>query len=187
MKENVNRNKLKIIIIIGKDLTQKTIEYMVKHRMREYGENKKDFENNEKDSIFFFLKDGTIIKAFGMLKPVTLYCDAKQYEIMGIGNIMAVEKSKWYGTILMKHIIDYLDNNGYVGMGGTDNPNFTFYEKCGFIFITKLLERFVYVDENTKEHRPEAWDDKMFIFDKNNKLQELIKSNGDIIIKVPLW
>lgn len=189
MKESIDTNKLIITTTIGKDLSQETIEYMVKHRMREYGENKKDFENNERNSIFFFLEDDDIIKAFGMLKPVTLYYDDKKYQIMGIWNIMAVEKSKWYGTVLMKHIMNYLKNNEHVGMGSTHGNNFTFYEKCGFRFIPGLLERVIYIDAINKEFRRESecWDHSMFMFDKNNELQGLVKGDKDVIVKVPFW
>lgn len=46
---------------------------MNSQRIKEYGENTKDFKNNEQDSTFFFLKERDEIKAFGMLKPITLY------------------------------------------------------------------------------------------------------------------
>ncbi|NMB56713.1 hypothetical protein GYA19_02130 [Candidatus Beckwithbacteria bacterium] len=47
-------NKFKIEEIIGKNLSSKLIDFMVKNRIREYGENTKDFENNEQESIFSF-------------------------------------------------------------------------------------------------------------------------------------
>lgn len=191
MREKNNLNDIKIIECIGNKLTPDIIDYMVKHRIKEYGENKKDFENNEKDSIFFFLKNDIVIKAFWMLKPVTLYCDSEQYQVMGIGNIMAVEKGKGYGTVLMNYIKNYLEQNDYIGIGSTHGNNFNFYEICGFTFIPTLIEKVAYIDKNTntKEHRrdSEKWDHQMFVFDKNNKLQELIKKNKDIVVKVPFW
>jgi len=191
MNNTHDTSQLKIAETIGKDLNQESIDFMVKNRIREYGKNTKDFENNERDSFFFFLKNGDIIKAFGMLKPVTFYCEDKQYQIMGIGNIMAVEKSKGYGTILMNYIRDYLEDNNYVGIGSTHSYAFDFYEKCGFTFVASLLEKVVYIDENDKEHRrtrdSEEWKHAMFIFGKDNQLEELIDGDEDIVIKVPFW
>ena len=189
MADISNINELKITEMLGKEMPQGTIDFMVQNRIREYGENTKDFENNEKESIFFFLKDGDSIKAFGMLKPVTLSYDSKKYHIMGIGNIIAVEKSKGYGTILMNHIRNYLENSEYIGMGNTHSNNFNFYEKCGFIFIPNLIEKIVYIDEKGKEYKrdSEQWDHEIFIFDKGNELNELINGDGDAVSNVPFW
>lgn len=41
---------------IGKELNRELINFMVQHRVREYGENTKDFENDERESIFFFIE-----------------------------------------------------------------------------------------------------------------------------------
>src|ERR1700690_21967 len=153
---------------IGKDLSPEIIKLMVDNRIREYGENTKDFENNERESIFFFLMDGSEIKAFGMLKPVKISYDSKEYQIMGIANIMAIEKSKRYGSILMDYVRKYLEKNSLVCIGNTHKDNFEFYKKCGFEFIPGLVERFVYIDEDSKEHRGDWAEYCMFIYDKDN-------------------
>lgn len=57
MIQNHNRNGLEIIEVFGKEMDQKIIKFMIENRIREYGKNKKSFENNEKESVFFFLKD----------------------------------------------------------------------------------------------------------------------------------
>ena len=131
---------LKIKLVIGRELDQNIIKFMVDKRIREYGENTKDFENNERGSTFFFLKDENKIKAFGMLKPVVLYFDQNEYQIMGLANVFAVEKNRGYGTILMEHIKTYLGNNRSVCIGNTHKDNFKFYQKCGFTFVPGLVE-----------------------------------------------
>ena len=117
-------------IVVGKDLPEEVIKMMEDQRIKEYGENTKDFRNNEKDSIFFFLKEGNKVKAFGMLKPVILYYQNKEYLIMGLANVIAVEKSKGYGTKIMKVITDYLEINNVPALGNTYTGNFDFYKNA---------------------------------------------------------
>lgn len=179
--------KFKIIEKLGKDLSRETIDFMVNKRILEYGENTKDFDNNEKESIFFFLMEGSNIKAFGMLKPVIIYFNDVGYPIMGMGNVIAIEKGKGYGTALMVHLKDYLTKNKQACVGNTHRDNFPFYEKCGFTFLPGFVNRFVYVDADGKEHRGDWQDYDMFEYDKENRLKEAISGIGDIIIKVPLW
>jgi len=217
-------NKFVVIEKIGKDLSRETIDFMVNKRIQEYGENTKDFDNNEQESLFFFLMEGSDIKAFGMLKPVIIYYKEVGYPIMGMGNVMAMEKGKGYGTTLMNHVKNYLTKTKQVCIGNTHKDNFAFYTKCGYTFIPGFVNRFVYymkaktptvksgmkrsrlaegetvrnkypdrkvgdiyIDTQGKETRGDWHDYAMFVYDKENRLKELINGNGDIVTKVPLW
>ena len=187
MSTKGNKNKFKVIEKVGKELSRKTIDFMVNKRIQEYGENTKDFNNSEQESIFFFLIEGNQIKAFGMLKPVIIYYKNAGYPIMGMGNVIAIEKGKGYGIALMEYTKDYLDKNNQVCIGNTHKDNFVFYQKCGFTFFHGFVNRFVYVDNQEKEHRGDWHDYTMFVYDKENKLKEVIRGSGNIIVKVPLW
>lgn len=173
---------------IGKELNRELINFMVQHRVRDYGENTKDFENDERESIFFFLKEDEEIYAFGMLKPVIVYYAGKEYPILGMGNVMAIQKGKGYGKMLVNHIRTFLDKSGHVCIGNTHKDNFRFYEKCGFTFIPGLVDRFVYIDEHGKRYTGQDWTDyAMFIYDQDNNLDEVINGKDDVVIKIPLW
>jgi GNAT superfamily N-acetyltransferase len=187
MQNSNDINQLKIDEKTGKNLSKEVIKFMIENRIREYGENTKDFENNEQDSMFFFLKKDHEIKAFGMLKPVTLNYSSIEYPIMGIGNIMALEKGKGYGKLLMEHIKNYLKKHNLVGLGNAYKTNLEFYKKCGFTFIPGFVDRLVYVDKNNKEHREDRTDYCMFILDKDGALDTVAKGKDEIIIRVPLW
>jgi GNAT superfamily N-acetyltransferase len=180
-------NKFIIEEKIGADLSQELINFMVNHRIEEYGENTKNFENNERESVFFFLKVEDEIKAFGMLKPVKISYKLRDYQIMGMANVIAVEKSKGYGTILMNHVRNYLEKNRFICIGNTYKDNFEFYEKCGFTFVPGLVDRFVYIDTDGKEHWGDWEDYDMFIYDKDNKFDEVLNGKDKIVVRVPLW
>ncbi|NTU46109.1 GNAT family N-acetyltransferase [Candidatus Roizmanbacteria bacterium] len=178
---------LKTEIILGKDLTKGYIEMMNSQRVKEYGENTKDFKKNEQGSTFFFLKEMDGVKAFGMLKPVTLCYDDKPYQIMGIANVIAIEKSKGFGSLLMEQITKYIEENNMVVVGNTYVDNFEFYKKCGYRFVPGLLPRFVYKKENGEEARTETQNYEMFIFDPQNMLKNVIEGTKSVVIKVPFW
>lgn len=160
---------------------------MVDNRIREYGKNTKNFEKDEQDSIFFFLYKREEIKAFGMLKPVVLYYKDKKYPIMGVANVMAIEKSKGYGTKIMNALTDYLEENNLAAVGNTYVDNFVFYEKCGYTFFPPLIERMFYKTPEGKEKQTERENYNMFVYDSKSKLKEIINGKGKIIIKVPFW
>lgn len=178
---------LKTEVILGKDLTEAYIDMMNSQRIKEYGENTKDFKNNEKGSTFFFLKEIDEVKAFGMLKPVTLFYDDKPYQIMGIANVIAIEKSKGFGSLLMGQINKYLEKNNLVAIGNTYVDNFEFYKKCGYRFVPGLIQRFVYKKENGEEAKTETQNYEMFIFDSQNVLKNVVEGNNSVVIKVPFW
>lgn len=180
-------NTEKIKIKTGHELDAKTIKFMVDNRIREYGENTKDFENNERKSTFFFLYDSDEIKAFGMLKPVILYYRGMEYPIMGLANVMALEKSKGYGSKIMKAINEYLDRHNISALGNTWIHNFDFYKKCGYTFFSNLIDRMVYIKPNGEKIKTERENYDMFIYDPTNQLSNLVNGKDEIIIKVPFW
>lgn len=169
---------------------------MVRYRIREYGKNTKNFEELERDSLFFFLWEGSqkgppedkAIKAFGMLKPVDLYYGDNVVPILGIGNVMAVEKSRGYGTVLMDHIRRYLERNRAVGLGNSHQDNFPFYQKCGFQFIPGVVKRMVSLETDGSRRTPQDWSEyDLFLYDGDHRLDEIVKGSDEIIIRVPLW
>lgn len=187
MDKKIETTSLKTDVLLGKDLTEEVIQMMDNQRIKEYGENTKDFRNNEGESTFFFLKDGNKVKAFGMLKPITLYYDDKPYQIMGFANVIAIEKSKGFGCVLMGQITKYLEENNIVAIGNTFVDNFEFYKKCGYTFVPGLLPRFVYKKANDEEERTETENYEMFVYDSHNVLKDVIEGNNPIVIRVPFW
>ncbi len=187
MSTEEEKTNLRTEIVLGRGLSPETIDMMNSQRIKEYGENTKDFRRNEQESTFFFLKEGEEVKAFGMLKPVTIYYEDKPYQIMGIANVIAIEKSKGLGTILMRQITNYLEENNQVGVGNTYTGNFEFYKKCGYTFVPGLLERFVYIKDSGEEEKTETEGYDLFVYDSKNALKDVIEGDGPVVIKVPFW
>jgi len=133
----------------GNKLSNSERTFMNKSRIKEYGENDKDFKNNEKQSIFFFVKDKKKIVAFGMLKPIKMNYLSKTYNILGIGNIMSIKKGRGYGKVLIQSMVDYLKKKEKTGLGFTGNKNVPFYKKAGLSAKKKFSFRFVLKNPKT--------------------------------------
>ncbi len=187
MGGKIKSSSLRTEVILGKDLSEGYIDMMNSQRIKEYGENTKDFKNNEQESTFFFLKEGNYTKAFGMLKPITLYYDDKPYQIMGIANVIAIEKSKRFGSSLMRQITKYLEENNLAGVGNTYKDNFEFYKKCGYRFVPSLLGRFVHIKNDGEEVRTETQNYDMFVYDPQDMLKVVVEGDNSIVIKIPFW
>ena len=126
----------------GCELSDSEIKFMVDARLREYGENDKDFRNGERQSVFFFVKEAGEVVSFGMLKPVRISYRGRVYDILGIGNIMSVVKGKGYGRILIGEMIGYLKRKRKTGLGFCGEDKELFYEKSGLNVVGKFSQRF---------------------------------------------
>ena len=181
---------MNIDIIKGEQLTDKTIDMMNQQRLHEYGENTKDFRKNELESIFFFLNnDNAKIKAFGMLKPVTLTYQEQSFHILGIGNIIAREKGSGWGKILMAEIKDYLKGESHIGLGFCDKAVVGFYEKCGYDIVEHLSPRFRYqYAKQTNGHETLKKPRDILCFDSHQSLINTLCSSDNLVyINVPFW
>ncbi|GEM_PF-1469011 len=133
-----------IEIQTGHDLSDEIIDMMNQQRVQEYEINTKNFRQNEQDSTFFFLRDGGQVTAFGMLKPITLIHQGQMTTVLGIGNIIARDKSAGNGKQLMLSIKAYLDDKQRIGLGFCNSHVAGFYRKCGYQVLNDLPERFRY-------------------------------------------
>ena len=180
---------MKIEIIKGEHLSETTIEMMNRQRIHEYGENTKNFRENERKSIFFLMHEDRQIKAFGMLKPVTLTYQQQSFDILGIGNIIAREKGNGWGKLLMTEIKQYLDNENEIGLGFCRTSVVGFYEKCGYEIVKKLSTRFRYQyasETNTSDILIRPRD--ILCYDPSQSIiQTLLSSDDFVYINVPFW
>jgi len=172
-------------IIQGHELTEAQIDFMNNQRLTEYGENTKDFKKNERESVFFFLVEADSTKAFGLLKPVGITYADKSYRVLGIANIIAVEKGKGYGKVLMQVIKNYLTSQNMSGIGFCDATVCEFYAKCGYQIIDGLSTRFQYIHGQREKLDAERG---VIYFDGGDALISKLLENDDLIsTDVPLW
>jgi hypothetical protein len=162
---------------------------MNKQRILEYGENVKDFKKYEQGSTFFFLHENDSIKAFGMLKPVTIAMANLKFDILGIGNIIAIDKGKGYGTELMKKQLSFLLERDKSGLGFCKNPICNFYSKCGFKVVANLASRmrYLYFREDGFPGKTNPNFGLLYFQGSDRIIDHLTRVNDLIYIDVPFW
>ena len=173
----------------GKELSKKEIDIMEKARIKEYGENTKDFKKYELDSIFFFVKDDGQIVSFGMLKPITISYLNRIYKILGIGNILSIKKGGGYGRELINFMIDYLRKKGKTGLGFCGKDNSKFYEKCGLKVKKDLALRFRYRYATVEEEKRELEEggDGIYFEGKDGFIKKILSTKSLAYMGVPFW
>lgn len=180
---------MNISIIQGKALTHTQIDLMSRQRITEYGENNKDFRKNEQESTFFFLIEAERVRAFGMLKPVVITYKARQYPILGIGNIIAIEKGTGYGKRLMEAVKSHLQSKNVTGIGFCRKHICEFYVRCGFQVEPHLDTRFRYryfQQDGQKEKLEEPLG--VINFEGSDRLISRLLTGDDLIYtNVPFW
>jgi predicted N-acetyltransferase YhbS len=188
------RNEMKqstITIKKGSDLSKNELDIIAKANVKNFTVKCKDYDEEirllkeeEGESIFFFVKDGSRVVSLGLLKPIKIKYLGKNYNFLGIGNIISIEKGKGYGTILMKEILRYLKEKNITGIGFSRSEIIDFYRKAGFMTSWGLKRRFFY-DYGDKEKNKSIVKKRYGIyFDGRDKLvSKLLKTK--IIVKIP--
>jgi hypothetical protein len=177
---------LSVQIKKDKELSNKDIILMSKQRLKEYGTNKneiKDFRKDYPNGNFFFVKDKKSVVAFGTMKPVFIKLLGKNYEIMGICNVISIKKKKGYGKFLMKMMQNFLKKNNKMGLGLCKYPTMKFYEKAGFLVKKDLARKFGYKYGDMKEEGIDGF----YYNDKEDIIDKIDRSKTKVILDIPLW
>jgi hypothetical protein len=176
-----------IEIIRDKDLPKNYADLMNKWRKIEFGpEEIKDFKKDYFPSAnFFFVKDSGEIVAFGGLRDVSINYLGKNYKILGICNIISVEKGKGYGQILVSAMIDYLKKTGKAGLGFTKKAGF--FRKVGLNVEKDFIKRFVYRNPITKEEIIDNEGDGIYYDGKDGFVEKVLSTKSIVYINIPHW
>lgn len=169
------------------DLSSSDIKFMNNARIKEYGKKEVvDFKKEDINGEFIFVKDKGKVVAFGMMKPIKLELNSKNYVIYGIGRGMAIEKGKGYGKILNKARISKLKKTGKTGVAFTSRHNIGFFEKAGYKIKKNGIRRFVY--KNPEGKLISDKDGDMVYYEGKDKLiSKLLKSRNKAIVFSDFW
>lgn len=106
--------KISTEIIIGKDLKQEDLDLINEYRkIRLDRSSTWDHQNNNyfHDRLFFLVRIDNKLVSFGTLRPIKIYVDNEEIEIMGIQAIISIVQGKGYGKVLMQEMIKYANEN----------------------------------------------------------------------------
>jgi len=114
--------------------------------------NKKTFSKD----FFFLLYNKKGLLSVGRLRPVKITFNKKNYNIIGIADIVSIVKKKGYGKKVMKYIIKHLKDKNQTGIGFCHPKNTGFYKKCNYEIMRNFVKRFIYKDKKGKIHYNES-------------------------------
>ncbi|MEK6873496.1 MAG: hypothetical protein AABW91_01515 [Nanoarchaeota archaeon] len=179
---------IKIEKIRVKKIPKKYVDLMNKERKRKYGSKKPmDFKKEDKNGVFFFVKNNKKIMAFGMLKPVKVEYLGKQYNILGMGRGMAIKKGVGYGRILNNARIKYASEKGKSVLAFTDRKNIGFFKKVGFKISKDLIKRFRYKNPETGKIIYDPDGDGVYLEGKDKLISKMLKTKEIAYIEIPFW
>ena len=174
-------------------LTKKEFNLIAKEDIKNFDDGKKKLNielkelKKEMKSTFYFVKDKKEVKSFGLLKPLKINYLGKTYKILGIGNILAIEKGKGHGRILMKKILKDLKKKNKTGLGFTGNKIEGFYRKIGFTSEIKLKNRFFYDYGNKKTNKKEKGWWGIYYEGKDKFITNVLKTKLTVMLPCEHW
>lgn len=179
-------------ILEGKELPIDIAKQIYQILLEAFGEseNGKKRKPDYSDRLMFILRDDADeICAVGGLKTVKVLFRGKEYEIHGIGGVVAVRKGNGCGKVLMQAIIGYLEKEDLNGVGFCTRFNTPFYEKCGFNVERDLLSRFVKkeVDGSLSIHPDEDDEDVLYIEGKDEFMNEVLEYSKEKVYVPFFW
>lgn len=187
-REIDNKLIIKIEKVKSSKLSKNYISIMHKARRKEYGSKRDmDFKKEDKNGIFFFVKDNNKIVSFGMLKPINVEYLSKRYVILGIGRVMSVIKSKGYGKILIDDMIKYMKSKGKTGLGFTEHKNSIIFKKLGLNTEENFIQRFRYKNQKTGEIKSDNDGDGIYYEGKDKLISKMLKTKGIAYTNADFW
>jgi len=180
---------MKIEIIPGKEVTQLDLDLINKYRKIRLDRTSvwnHETNNGFEERTFFLVKDNNQLMSFGTLKPIKLYVDKNEFEILGIQAVVSIVQGKGYGKILLEAIINFVNKSGKTMIGFCNTKNSEFYRKCGCKIFEDGYKYFIYVD-NKGERLLGDPGDIFYINGKDNFMDKVAKNKIEVSHYVPQW
>jgi hypothetical protein len=173
----------------GKNLDNQFIKEWSKVMLDAFNEDKplnpEKRTNFEKD-VFFTVSEDDVV-SLGRLRPVVISLDNKNYDILGIADIVSVIKGRGYGKMLLKSMLKYLKQKNKTGIGFCLSKNSVFYEKSKFKITKDMAKLFVYKAKNGKLVVND-WDNDIIYYNgKDNFMARFLKSPKKVLTSIPHW
>lgn len=140
---------------------------------------KKDAED-----LFFLLKEkGNKLLAFGRLENLEMYFRGKPYQVFCVSTVVATEKGRGYGSIILEEIKKFSMKKGKTLLGFCETSLLPFYRKCGFYILSPEDNKFVYAKENG-EIIPDFVPGEVFYIDGGEKILARVLEARDKTVKI---
>jgi len=168
---------MKLEIIKDQNLSKEYMKIMNLNRKKNFGP--KEVKNFKTDyypgAKFLFIIEDNKIVAFCGLRKVSLNYRNKNYNILGLCNVISVITNKGYGKELMKRMISYLKKQNKTALGFCDNRKANFYKTSGLKVKKDFSMRFALKNPKSKELKFDSPCYGIYINGKDNLVKKMIK------------
>jgi hypothetical protein len=167
-------------LVYGRDLRPDELEIINRQRKLEFGSNRvidPRPSNDDWDKPYFLVRSEGGVAAFGRLHAVQVEFRGMRHVIWGIATVIAVEKGRGYGMMLMQKMKQYIVDSDTTGVGFCDPVVFPFYTKCGFSMLTGGIGRFEFLDSNGQTIVPSHARDMAFFVDGSDHIGRDMQGN----------
>lgn len=181
-------NNTRVDIVSGKEVTKADLELINKYRKIRLNRTSiwdHNINTGFEERTFFLVKDSGELVSFGTLRPVKIYIDNKEYEILGLQAVISIMQGKGYGKILMHSIKDYAEEENKTVIGFCERKNSEFYRKSGFNVWENGNWNFIYIDTNGNEQAAEG--DVVYYSKNQNFIKTIQKGNLYVKHFIPHW
>ena len=179
---------IQIISKKAKDLTNSEVKFMNDARVKDWNKDARvDFKKVDSKGEFIFVKDNGRIMAYGMMKPVKVKLNGKEYLIMGIGRGRAIIKGKNYGRLLNSARLFQLSRARKTGIAFTGRHNIVFFQKVGFKIKKNGIRKFAYKNPKTGKLIFDNEGDMVYYEGKDKFITKLLKSDKIAITDTDFW
>ena len=179
-----------ILKIKGSDLTLDQKKLFNAEQYKEFarfgaGKETLDLKNNSeyKDHLFYFLYESDKLLALGKVLDISpVIFMKKEYSIRSFGGIIAIEKGKGYGRILVEEIRKDIEDSNLSCFSFCEHDEF--YRKCGFEIIPNAISRFRFEGHTSPTEGPHV----LCLNGKDNLIKEIQDNpDEDINLPIPWW
>jgi len=172
----------------NKEVSKFENDLMNRSKSKEYSRRykRKDFRKDYPKSVFFFVKDKGKIVAFGAFRKLVLEFRGKDYNILGICNILSIERGKGYGKILIAAMIEYMKKTNKTGLGFCAKKRTVFYKKAGLSVKKEFIRRVVYKNPKGKLE-PETDADGVYYEGKDKLITRMLSGKSIAYTDLKDW
>lgn len=136
------------------------------------------------EDLFFLLKEkGNKLLAFGRLENLEIYFQGKPYQVFCVSTVVATEKGRGYGSMILEEIKKFSIEKGKTLLGFCETSLLPFYRKCGFYILSPEDNKFVYAKENG-EIIPDFVPGEVFYIDGGEKILARVLEARDKTVKI---
>ncbi len=182
-KSGENQQLVPIVsVTYGRELAPNDLLLINTHRKRDLGsaiDIRPEPTNEDWYKPFFLVREADQLTAFGRLHTVPVEFQGNRHTILGVAGIVAIQRGRGYGKILMSRMKEYIDESGQTAIVFCDPKVTAFYEKCGYSILPNGIQQFNFLDSEHQAIPSQCKDKDVLYIDGDDHLAKQLLLHPD--------